>query len=55
MDDEDLFEFFTNELGLKGDDTLFGYIACNIMNIKKIEETTLQNIKALFVALKYNL
>jgi len=29
-----------NDLGLDGEDPLFGHIATNIMGIKKIEEVT---------------
>jgi hypothetical protein len=36
MNDDELFEFLGNDLGLQGDDPFFGHLAANIMNIKKI-------------------
>lgn len=36
INDDDLFDFVTNDLGLKRDDPLFDQIATNIMRINKI-------------------
>lgn len=48
MSDDDLFEFFTKDLGLAGDDQQFGHIVTNVMGLKKIEETNFDNFANLF-------
>ena len=37
MNDEQLFEFLTDALGMAGDDPLVGHITANIMDLKKID------------------
>lgn len=37
MNDEQLFAFLTEALGMAGDDPLVGHIIANVMNIKKID------------------
>lgn len=41
MNDEQIFSFLTDALDMAGDDYLVGYILTSVMNLKKIEETTL--------------
>lgn len=33
MSDDDLFEFLSNDLGIKADDPVAGYIVSNLMNV----------------------
>lgn len=55
MSDEDLFDFMIDDLGIQGDDPIFGHFATNVMGIKKIEEITYDNFEALFLHAKYRI
>ena len=48
MNDEQLFGFLTDALGMAGDDPLVGHFVANIMDLKKIEETRLEDFAKLF-------
>lgn len=48
MNDEQLFGFLTDALGMAGDDPLVGHIVANIMDLKKIEETHFEDFAKLF-------
>ena len=48
MNDEILFTFLGEELGIADDDIVSGYIATTIMQIKKIDKVPFESFKRLF-------
>ena len=48
MTDQALFDFLGNKLSIEADDIVSGFIITNIMELKRIEKTPMENFRKLF-------